>query len=166
MDFQLSLQSETIESAHPDAPLAATPQTPVSVVIGLLGSQKSGAVLVCSPATEDGAEKLIGIFTERDALKLMADAASGQTSGLLQKTVGEVMSAEVITANTDATVADAIRLMHQGGYRHVPIVGPAGEPAGAVSVHGIVHYLVEHFPETVYNLPPKADQAQAEREGA
>jgi hypothetical protein len=35
-----------------------------------------------------------------------------------------------------------------------------------VAVHGIVHYLVDHFPATVYNLPPNPKNNQKEREGA
>jgi hypothetical protein len=48
----------------------------------------------------------------------------------------------------------------------MPIVDPSGKPTGVVAVHGIVHYLVDHFPETVYNLPPNPKDAQREREGA
>ena len=35
-----------------------------------------------------------------------------------------------------------------------------------VAVHGIVRYLVDHFPETVYNLPPDPKSVPREREGA
>lgn len=160
MDFQLSLESERITSAHPEPPLAATPETPVSVAIGLLSAQQSGAVLVCGSDS-----KLLGIFTERDALKLMSAAAAGDTA-LLSKTLGDVMSPDLTVATTDTTVGEAIRVMHAGGYRHLPIVDGSQTPTGSVAVQGIVHYLVEHFPETIYNLPPKADQAPAEREGA
>ena len=37
---------------------------------------------------------------------------------------------------------------------------------GVIAVHGIVRYLVEHFPETVYNLPPNPKSVQRAREGA
>ncbi|MEM1303974.1 MAG: CBS domain-containing protein, partial [Planctomycetota bacterium] len=77
-----------------------------------------------------------------------------------------VMSTGVTSATTETTVGEAIRVMDAGGYRHLPVVEHAGKPAGAVSVHDIVHYLVGHFPDTVYNLPPKANPAAGEREGA
>lgn len=134
--------------------MAATPETPVSVVIGLFTAQQQAAVLIC-----DGT-KLAGIFTERDALKLMADGAD------LSRPVSESMSQVVATVAADTTVADAIKLMSKGGYRHLPVVGPDGEPTGVVAVRCIIHYLVEHFPDAVYTQPPTTDRPPAEREGA
>jgi CBS domain-containing protein len=80
--------------------------------------------------------------------------------------VREVMSRGPATISSTATVADAIRVMAEGGYRHLPIVDAQGKPSGVVTVYGIVHYLVDHFPETVYNLPPDPKAAPREREGA
>jgi CBS domain-containing protein len=66
----------------------------------------------------------------------------------------------------NATVGDAIRMMAEGGYRHLPIVDQSGQPKGVLAARGIVHYLVDHFPETVYNLPPDPKAAPKSREGA
>ena len=154
MDFQLSLDSEGVGSAYPDQPLAATADDSVGDVLQLLRAQRTGAALIC-----DG-PKLVGILTERDALKLMARGADFSTP------VRDVMSSQPATISSSATVGDAIRVMAQGGYRHLPIVDDAGKPAGVVAVHGIVRYLVDHFPETVYNLPPDPKAAPREREGA
>jgi CBS domain-containing protein len=123
-------------------------------VLQLLRAQRTGAVLIC-----DG-PKLVGILTERDALKLMARGAD------LQAPVRGVMSSNPATIAANATVGEAIRVMAEGGYRHLPIVDEAGRPKGVVAVHGIVHYLVDHFPETVYNLPPNPNDSTREREGA
>lgn len=154
MDFQLSLESEGVGSAYPDQPLATTVDVSVSDALQLLRAQRTGAVLIC-----DGV-KLVGILTERDALKLMA------AGGDLSRPVREVMSTPPATIDAAATVGDAIRTMAEGGYRHLPIVDPGGKPTGVVAVHGIVHYLVDHFPETVYNLPPNPRNATKDREGA
>ena len=154
MDFQLSLQSEGVGSAYPDQPLAATTNESVGQVLQLLRAQRTGAVLICE------GEKLVGILTERDALKLMASGAD------FTKPVSEVMSREPTTILSTATVGEAIRVMSEGGYRHLPIVDGQGKPTGVVAVHGIVHYLVDHFPETVYNLPPDPKAAPRAREGA
>jgi hypothetical protein len=56
--------------------------------------------------------------------------------------------------------------MAEGGYRHLPIVDDQHRPTGVVAVHGIVHYLVDHFPNTVYNLPPDPKASTRDREGA
>jgi CBS domain-containing protein len=154
VDFQLSLESEGVGSAYPDQPLAATADDSVGSVLQLLRAQRTGAVLIC-----DGV-KLVGIFTERDALKMMA---SGDD---LEMPVRKVMSSQPATIAATATVGEAIRVMAQGGYRHLPIVDQGDKPTGVLAVHGIVRYLVDHFPETVYNLPPDPKAAPREREGA
>jgi CBS domain-containing protein len=76
------------------------------------------------------------------------------------------MSSPPATISAAATVAEAIRTMAEGGYRHLPMVDSAGRPTGVVAVHGIVHFLVDHFPATVYNLPPNPNTSTKEREGA
>jgi CBS domain-containing protein len=154
VDFQLSLESEGVGSAYPDQPLATTVDATVADALQLLRAQRTGAILIC-----DGA-KLVGILTERDALKLMASGAD------FRKPVREVMSSPPATIPATATVGDAIRRMAEGGFRHLPIVDGDGGPTGVVAVHGIVHYLVDHFPETVYNLPPDPKASTREREGA
>jgi CBS domain-containing protein len=154
VDFQLSLESEGVGSAYPDQPLAAAASDSVGQVMQLLRAQRTGALLICEGA------KLVGIFTERDALRLMAKGAD------FTAPVSQVMSSPPASVPANATVAEAIRVMAEGAYRHLPIVESDGTPAGVVAVHGIVHYLVEHFPSTVYNLPPEPNASPKSREGA
>lgn len=154
MDFQLSLDSEGVGSAYPDQPLATTIDAKVGDVLRLLRAQRTGAVMIC-----DGA-KLVGIVTERDALKLMAGGAD------LAMPVREVMSSPPATISNSATVGEAIQIMSEGGYRHLPIIDCDGRPTGVVATQGIVHFLVDHFPATVYNLPPDPKASTRDREGA
>lgn len=154
MDLGLSLKTETVEAAYPSQPLAVEPETLVSDVFALLKTEKTGSVLVC----RDGV--LVGIFTERDALKLMASGAD------LNVPVQNVMVSDPVTVRSDETAAAAIRKMSQGGYRRLPMVDDSGRPLGVTGVSGIVHFLVEHFPGAVYNLPPEPDPKMQEREGA
>jgi len=56
--------------------------------------------------------------------------------------------------------------MEEGGYRHLPVIGDTGKAVGILSVKRIVHYLVEHFPGTIYNLPPDPDAFPQEADGA
>jgi len=154
VDFQLSLESEGVGSAYPDQPLATTVDESVGNVMQLLRAERTGSMMICEGS------KLVGIFTERDALKLMA---SGED---LTKPVREFMSSPPATISNTATVGEAIRRMADGNYRHLPIVAEALKPAGVLAVHGIVRYLVDHFPETVYNLPPDPKARNRERDGA
>lgn len=154
MDFQLSLDTEGVGSAYPSEPFATTPDATIAEVLRLLKTERTGAILVCEDSL------LVGIFTERDALKLMAEGVD------LNQPLSSVMKTNPKTINATDTVGDAIKQMSAGNYRHLPIVDGRGEPMGTVGVHGLVHYLVEHFPNTVYNLPPNPNPSQGEREGA
>lgn len=156
MDFKLSLQSETIRSVYPEGPVAIEPATPIAEAIRLMQAEKAAAVLVCDE------DRLVGVFTERDILRLLADKAD------LERPISEVMSGEPVTVTDDATVGDAIARMAEGGYRHLPIVSSIRptEATGMVDVRGVMRYLVEHFPSTIYNLPPQSSGPVAEREGA
>lgn len=154
MDFQLSLESEGVGSAYPDQPLATGPDAPLGEVLQLLRAQRTGALLICDDST------LVGIVTERDALRFMAEGTD------LSTPARDVMSSPATTISSDATVGAAIEKMSSGNYRHLPIVNTHGQPTGVLAVHGIVHYLVDHFPDTVYNLPPNPNVVPSEREGA
>jgi CBS domain-containing protein len=154
VDFQLSLDSEGVGSAYPESPLASPIDSTVGDVLRLLRAQRTGAVMICEGT------KLVGIVTERDALKLMASGTD------LATPVREVMSSPPATISNRATVGEAIQIMSEGGYRHLPIVDGAGQPTGVVATQGIVHFLVDHFPATVYNLPPNPNASARDREGA
>ncbi len=166
MSFQLSLSTESVSTAYPDQPLFVTPAATVGEVIQLLCAQQTGSVLVCETADANEG-KLLGIFTERDALKCMAVASGdGDRTGVMQQPVSKVMSTDLTKLQADTSMGETIKLMSQGGYRHLPIVDAEGKPTGMETVYGIVHYLVDHFPQTIYNLPPNPSSIPSEREGA
>jgi len=158
VSFQLSLSTESVSAAYPDQPLFVTPTSTVGEVIQLLRAQDTGCVLVC----ESDGDKPLGIFTERDALRCMANA----NSGVMEQPVSTVMSSEVTTAQSEMSMGELIETMSQGGYRHIPIVDADENPIGVETVYGLIHYLVDHFPQTIYNLPPNPRATQGEREGA
>jgi CBS domain-containing protein len=143
-----------VEAAYPGEPLSVEPDTPVADVFALLKTRNTGKVLVCHQGM------LVGIFTERDALRLMARRAD------LTVPVQTVMISNPVTIRSSDTVATAIRKMSAGGYRRLPIVDESGRALGIAAVSGIVHFLVEHFPSTVYNLPPEPEPIMQQREGA
>ena len=116
-------------------------------------SQRASSVLICN------GDLLLGILTERDILKLMSQRADFDAS------VDQFMTADPVTVAKDDTVGQAIKLMAGGGYRRVPILDE-GRPVGMLLAADVLHYLVEHFPEFVYNLPPTPHHVTHEREGA
>lgn len=126
----------------------------VGQVLALLKDQRRGCVLVV-----DG-EQLMGIFTERDAVRMMA---AGRP---LDVPIHREMSTQPVTVTPSDSVESAIREMSEGGYRHLPVVDDDGRPTGVLSVANVLHYLVEHFPQYVYNLPPVPHHSLQQREGA
>jgi CBS domain-containing protein len=82
-----------------------------------------GSVLV----VDEG--RLAGIFTERDALfRVLAAARDPATT-----TLGEVMTPQPQTLHPDEPFVRALRVMHEGKFRHLPVV-EYGRPIGIVSV--------------------------------
>lgn len=129
-------------------------------VLGRLNDSNSGgAALIVSP--EDGS-RLIGIVTERDYLYKLEALEGG-----LDSPIEEIMTSSPITLASDETIDQAVRLMTEGGYRHLPIVDASGKLAGIVSTQDLIGYLAEYFPMEVLNLPPDLEQDQfiATREG-
>ena len=154
MDFQLNLSTETVEHSFPSEPLCVSPETTVRDALRQMKDQNNAAVLICRD------KALVGIFTERDALKMMAKAADFDVP------ITDVMTRNPISLSRRGSVGAAIAKMAQGGYRRLPIVDDQGHPQGLLKVEGILHYLVEHFPSVIYNLPPEPHHATQSREGA
>jgi CBS domain-containing protein len=88
----------------------------------LMKERGKGALLVL-----DGS-KLVGIFTERDALyRVIAAGRDPATTRM-----SEVMTAHPQTIHPDEAFMHAMRVMHKGGFRHLPVVED-GRPLGVVS---------------------------------
>ncbi len=79
-------------------------------------------------------QRLVGIFTERDILRLTAR----EPRELASIQIGGVMTRDVITAAPDDTVAAVMDVMTENRVRHVPIVA-GGELAGIVSIGDLVN---------------------------
>jgi CBS domain-containing protein len=154
----LSLSTDVVTQAYPDEPLAVSSEATVGEVVALMKAQRGSCVLVCASGECEG--QLEGIFTERDALKWMARGGSPSES------IREVMTAKPTVLQSKSTVGTAVSAMSVGSFRHLPIVDDAGVPQAVAGVNGIVHYLVDHFPQTIYTLPPEPGKRYASREGA
>ena len=93
-----------------------------------------GAILVVT------GEKLVGIFTERDALKRVLAAGTQPDNVRLD----EVMTPDPMTITPDRPLGHALHMMFEGGYRHVPVV-EAGRPVGMVSARDALGAELEAF---------------------
>jgi CBS domain-containing protein len=155
MDLARNLKVESISRLNPTPPLQVKPEQTVADAVALMRKERVGCVLIC----EHG--QLIGIFTERDLTRrVLAEHKS------LSVPISAVMTADPVVVQPNQAIGLAVKLMEEGGYRHLPVVDARRKALGVLSVKRIVHYLVEHFPGTVYNLPPDPGTVQHEREGA
>ncbi|MBW3542772.1 MAG: CBS domain-containing protein [Planctomycetes bacterium] len=131
-----------------------TPGDTIAAAAARMREESHGSALICS----DG--KLVGIFTERDLLRVIAAGRD------LNTPLSEVMTVRPQTVTTEQTLFDATRWMDEGGYRRLPVVDASGAPVGIIDVKNITHFLVEHFPEAVYNQASHAQLIARHREGA
>jgi len=155
MTLRQNLTRDAVEALRVREAAELAPEATVEEAINLLQERAVGCVVI----TEK--HKPVGVFTERD---LLTKVLAGQRS--VRTPLSEVMTRSPRAIHEDSTVADVIRTMHAGGFRHMPVVDAGGRLRGVVSVKRVVEYLVEHFPEAVLNLPPVPVQVQTAREGA
>jgi len=79
--------------------------------------------------------------------------------------VADYMTPDPETLRPDDRIAWALKLMHIGGYRHVPLTDRDGRPVGVVSIKDIIEYIIDLFPSPVLNLPPEAAPRAFDRRG-
>jgi CBS domain-containing protein len=114
--------------------LVAPPGTTVVKAAKLMAKKNVGAVMV----VED--KRLVGIFTERDmVVRVVAEDRDVATT-----TIGEVMTVDPITVSPGELFGRALLLMHDHGFRHVPVV-ENGEPVGIVSSRAALDPDMEEF---------------------
>jgi CBS domain-containing protein len=104
-------------------PLILPQDASVKQACELMSERRAGSVI-----TTDRSGKLAGIFTGRDAVcRVLAAGKSAEATKL-----NEVMTVNPDTLAPDQTAIDALRLMWDGGYRHLPVVKD-GKILGIVS---------------------------------
>lgn len=102
--------------------LTATPDQNVRDASVWMAKERVGSVMIIS------GDKLVGIFTERDALvRVLAAGLDPDATPL-----AAVMTANPQTISPDRPLGHAMHLMNDGGFRHVPVVVD-GRPVGMVS---------------------------------
>ncbi len=114
--------------------LTAPPETTVSKAAKLMANKNVGAVMVVEK------ERLVGIFTERDAVfRVIARGLDVQTTRL-----ADVMTTKPRTVDPDKTFGYALLMMHENRFRHVPVI-ENGKPVGIVSARYALDPEMEEF---------------------
>ena len=113
--------------------VSVRPDESVQTAIARMLEEDVGSVAVC-----DGS-RLVGIFTERDVLRL-----AGQEGGIAEVRVGDVMTTAVITLSPDDEVLAAAELMGAKRIRHLPVVQD-GNVLGLVGIRDVLRVIVERL---------------------
>ncbi|MBI2756316.1 MAG: CBS domain-containing protein [Chloroflexi bacterium] len=105
-------------------PITVTPQTTIHEAAELLAEHRISGLPVC-----DYRDALVGVLSEYDLI-----ARSG-------KTVGDIMSRDVVSVPTSATLETVRALFVSRRLKRVPVVGEDGRLAGLISRADLVREL-------------------------
>ncbi|MFM7152417.1 MAG: cyclic nucleotide-binding/CBS domain-containing protein [Gemmataceae bacterium] len=155
MEFARNLKVESVTRLAPQPPVCLDPDQSIQEALTRMRENRCGCVLVCRQNV------ILGIFTERDYLRRVLAKGRSPLDALR-----EVMTKSPVVVQKSESIGSAFRRMREGGYRHLPVTDGLGRPIGMLSVKSMVHYLVEHFPSTVYCLPPVPELYPRQAEGA
>jgi len=113
-------------------------RVPVSEAARVMAARHIGAVPIA-----DG-DRLVGIFSERDALTRIVAAGRDPAS----TPIGEVMSSELVVAHTDESCETCLERMRQAHIRHL-IVLDGERMAGIVSMRDLMAVDLDDKLETI-----------------
>jgi CBS domain-containing protein len=102
----------------------------VKAAIRTLHEKHVGSVVI----TDDN-KKCAGIFTERDAFRIIANEVP------LDTTIDQVMTKNVVTIGEEASLEEVRRLLISHRIRHIPVVNQKGELTGLFSVRKFLEQL-------------------------
>jgi CBS domain-containing protein len=123
--------SQILSSKPQNAVYSVSPSQMVIEALELMAARNIGAVMVL-----DG-ERLVGIFSERDYARkgILQDRKAKSTP------VSEVMTANVITVNPEASIEDCMQLMSKKKFRHLPVLEDS-QVVGLISISDVVSAII------------------------
>ena len=127
-----------------DAEVAAVPvDASTAEAIRLMLSQRVGAVGVV-----DSDHKVAGIFTERDVLRKLA--LSGRDPE--QTPVRELMTTPVELATLSTGPGEALAIMIDRHFRHLPVVDGQGKLLGMLSIRNVLQWRIDDLSQELDSL--------------
>ncbi len=113
--------------------VTAHPEETAADAIRRMVAEGVGSVAVCND------NELVGIFTERDVLKLAAASADFERVPLRT-----AMTRSPVTIGIDDGILEAAQLMGDRQLRHLPVVQD-GNLVGMVSIRDVLGFLAERL---------------------
>ena len=102
---------------------------PLRIVAEKMSENNIGSVVV----TDNG--KVVGIFTERDLVRVVAEGVS------LDTPVGRVASKNLITARKGESILSISMKMIEHQIRHIPVIDDDGTVVGILSIRDVLRQL-------------------------
>ncbi len=104
-----------------------SPKITVKEAIEILFHKHVGSVILVDPD-----KKCLGIFTERDAIRLVAEDVD------LEKVVGEVMTKNAITVGLESSLDEVRQLVQTHHVRHLPVLSEDDQVVGLVCIRDVL----------------------------
>jgi CBS domain-containing protein len=124
-----------------DALFTISPNSTVYEAITEMANQKIGAILIVN------ANKLVGVFSERDYLnKIVLQGLTSKTTKVM-----DAMTSEVVIVTPDTPIEEALNVMTQKHFRHLPVLeGP--KLVGIVSIGDLIKQKIQDQEITIKYL--------------
>lgn len=135
----------------------ATRATAVVAAAQLMRQHHVGDLVVVDERA--GARVPVGILTDRDlVVEVLAEGVPVDTV-----TIGDIMSADLVTANETDGVYEVIQKMRAKGVRRMPIVNAGGELAGVIAVDDLLDLMAEEITSLVRVVSRERAREQTRR---
>ncbi len=121
----------TLQAILSPSVFTVAPDTPLPDVLASMESLRISCVIAV-----DGKHRPLGIFTEQDAIRMMAERKVPA-----QLLISDVMSSPPFTAPSDLEFHDAYRLISEKGFRHLIVIDDQNRVVGVASEGDFLQHL-------------------------
>ena len=98
-----------------------------------MNDHRVGAVAVANDST------LAGIFTERDLMiRVVLEGKDPKNTP-----IGDVMTEDCISAKKDMSMGEALQIMTEKHFRHLPVIDDDNKVLGLLSIRNLLHQRVD-----------------------
>jgi CBS domain-containing protein len=129
------MKVDSILRAKGNSVVTAKPDSPVSVVTGMMANAKIGAVVISVDK-----KHVNGILSERDIVAAIASKGKD----ILAMPAANLMTKDVVTCSPTDIAADLMAVMTAQRIRHLPVLAD-GELAGIISIGDVVKCRVQEI---------------------
>ena len=115
--------------------LSIEPTASLEAAVAMLAKHRVGALLVLGPD-----RRVIGILSERDIVRALAERGAGA----LKEPLAQTMTRKVVTCSQSDTVGALMERMTTGKFRHLPVI-EQDQLVGIISIGDVVKLRVQEM---------------------